>query len=264
MERITINENGNTREVSVVRYIKNNENKYLIYTMGEIEGELQRIYIVKVLEQGELTGIRVPDEEWDEVKRLIQEIVKANRANTKVEIPDLDEKTLNNIHINDKRIIKLKSENIPSLEANKNFVIENAKPIEVEPPVIPEIEVNPVINVEPTVENVVEPPVEPVVEAKLEIPAEPAVPDMTSPIAEPEVSVEPVQSEPAIEFKTVEPTIEHIAETEKEAVVEPNIGETENYKELYEKEQLRVEELTKEVNDLKLKLEKITEILKEQ
>ena len=81
-ERITINENGNAREVSVVRYIKNNENKYLIYTMGEIEGELQRIYIVKVLEQGELTGIRVPDEEWDEVKRLIQEIVKANRANS--------------------------------------------------------------------------------------------------------------------------------------------------------------------------------------
>ena len=37
-----------------------------------------------------------------------------------------------------------------------------------------------------------------------------------------------------------------------------------NYKELYEKEQLRVEELTKEVNDLKVKLEKITEILKEQ
>ena len=146
----------------------------------------------------------------------------------------------------------------------KNFTIENAKPIEVEPPVIPEIEVNPVINVEPTVENVVEPPVEPVVEAKVEIPAEPAVPDMTSPIAEPEVSVEPVQSEPAIEFKTVEPTIEHIAETEKEAVVEPTIGETENYKELYEKEQLRVEELTKEVNDLKVKLEKITEILKEQ
>ena len=38
MERITINENGNTKEVSIVRYIKNNENNYLIYTMGEIEG----------------------------------------------------------------------------------------------------------------------------------------------------------------------------------------------------------------------------------
>ncbi len=253
MERIAINENGNTREVSVVRYIKNNENKYLIYTMGEIEGELQRIYIVKVLDQGTLTGIKVPDEEWDEVKRLIQEIVKANRANMKVEIPDLDEKTLNNIHINDKRIIKLKSENIPTLEANKNFVIENAKPIEVEPPVIPEIEVNPVINVEPAVENVVEPTVEPVVEAKVEIPAEPAVPDMTSPIAEPEVSVEPVQPEPTIEFKT-----------SMEQVTEPITEQTENYKELYEKEQLKVEELTKEINNLKLKLEKITEILKEQ
>ena len=163
------------------------------------------------------------------------------------------QKTLNNIHINDKRIIKLKSENIPTLEANKNFVIENAKPIEVEPPVIPEIEVNPVINVEPAVENVVEPTVEPVVEAKVEIPAEPAVPDMTSPIAEPEVSVEPVQPEPTIEFKT-----------SVEQVTEPIAEQTENYKELYEKEQLKVEELTKEINNLKLKLEKITEILKEQ
>lgn len=257
MERITINENGNTREVSVVRYIKNNENKYLIYTMGEIEGELQRIYIVKVLDQGELTGIKVPDEEWDEVKRLIQEIVKANRANMKVEIPDLDEKTLNNIHINDKRIIKLKAENIPTLEANKNFVIENAKPIEVELPVIPEIEVNPVINVEPAFENVEEPTMEPVVEAKVEIPAEPEVPDMTAPIAEPEVTVEPVQSEPTIEFKaSVEPVVNQ--------VVEPVLEQTKNYKELYEKEQLKVEELNKEINGLKVKLEKITEILKEQ
>ena len=30
MERITINENGNTKEVSIVRYIKNNENKSLL------------------------------------------------------------------------------------------------------------------------------------------------------------------------------------------------------------------------------------------
>ena len=73
MERITINENGNTKEVSIVRYIKNNENKYLIYTMGEIEGELQRIYIAKVLDQNGLEGIKVPDEEWDTVKKLIQE-----------------------------------------------------------------------------------------------------------------------------------------------------------------------------------------------
>ena len=183
MERIAINENGNAREVSVVRYIKNNENKYLIYTMGEIEGELQRIYIVKVLDEPVLTGIKVPDEEWDEVKRLIQEIVKANRANMPVEIPDLDEKSLNNIRIEDKRIIKLKADNIPTLEANKNFVIENSKEIEVEAPVIPEIKVNPVINVEPEVSPVVpavdEPKVEPTVEATIDTPSEPEIPVVT-------------------------------------------------------------------------------------
>ena len=73
MERITINENGNMKEVSVVRYIKDGENKYLIYTMGEIEGELQRIYIAKVIEHDGLVAIKVPDEEWDNVKKLIQE-----------------------------------------------------------------------------------------------------------------------------------------------------------------------------------------------
>ena len=199
MERIAINENGNAREVSVVRYIKNNENKYLIYTMGEIEGELQRIYIVKVLDEPVLTGIKVPDEEWDEVKRLIQEIVKANRANMPVEIPDLDEKSLNNIRIEDKRIIKLKADNIPTLEANKNFVIENSKEIEVEAPVIPEIEVNPVINVEPEVSPVVpavdEPKVEPTVEATIDTPSEPEIPVVTEPKEEPTITVEPV-SEP--------------------------------------------------------------------
>lgn len=192
MERITINENGNVREVSVVRYIKNNENKYLIYTMGEIEGELQRIYIAKVLGEDILTGIKVPDGEWDEVKRLIQEIVKANRANMPVEIPDLDEKTLNNINIEDKRIIKLKADNIPTLEANKNFVIENAKTIEIETPIVPEIEIEPVVNVEPEL---------PTIEAQVELPSEPEIPVVTEPTVEPTTSVEPVD-EP--EEKTVD------------------------------------------------------------
>lgn len=183
MERITISENGNIKEVSVVRYIQNNDNKYLIYTMGEIEGELQRIYITKVLDGTPLMGIKVPDEEWDAVKGLIQEIVKCNRANMPVSIPDLNEKTLNNINIEDKRIIKLKTDNIPTLEANKNFVLENAKPIEVETPVMPEIEITPVMDFEPEV---------PTVEAQVEVPSEPEIPVVTEPVVEPTITVEPV------------------------------------------------------------------------
>jgi len=240
MERIAINENGNAREVSVVRYIKNNENKYLIYTMGEIEGELQRIYIVKVLDEPVLTGIKVPDEEWDEVKRLIQEIVKANRANMPVEIPDLDEKSLNNIRIEDKRIIKLKADNIPTLEANKNFVIENSKEIEVEAPVIPEIKVNPVINVEPEVSPVVpavdEPKVEPTVEATIDTPSEPEIPVVTEPKKEPTITVEPV-NEP------VQPVMPKIK---------------------YENEVSNEENLKAEIEKIKDKLNRICEILKEQ
>lgn len=240
MERIAINENGNAREVSVVRYIKNNENKYLIYTMGEIEGELQRIYIVKVLDEPVLTGIKVPDEEWDEVKRLIQEIVKANRANMPVEIPDLDEKSLNNIRIEDKRIIKLKADNIPTLEANKNFVIENSKEIEVEAPVIPEIKVNPVINVEPEVSPVVpavdEPKVEPTVEATIDTPSEPEIPVVTEPKKEPTITVEPVN--------------------EPEQPVMPEIK--------YENEVSNEENLKAEIEKIKDKLNRICEILKEQ
>lgn len=221
MERITINENGNNREVSVVRYIKNNENKYLIYTMGEIEGELQRIYIAKVLDETTLTGIKVPDEEWEEVKKLIQEIVKANRANLPVEIPDLDETTLNNIRIEDKRIIKLKTENISTLEANKNFVIENAKPLEVELPTLPEIDINPVVNVEPEL---------PTVEATVEQPAEPEIPAVTEPTVEPSITVEPV----------VEPVKEENETTQTN------------------------DELLKEIEKIKDKLNRICEILKEQ
>lgn len=226
MERITINENGNARDVSIVRYIKNNDNKYLIYTMGEIEGELQRIYIAKVLDETALTGIKVPDDEWDEVKKIIQEIVKANRANLPVEIPDLDESTLNNIRIEDKRIIKLKAENISTLEANKNFVIENAKPIEVEAPVMPEIDVNPVINIEP------EQTEEPVVEAKIELPSEPEIPVVSEPVVEPTLTVEPLEQK---------------EETEPETTSE----ETN-------------EELLKEIEKIKDKLNRICEILKEQ
>ena len=239
-ERIGISENGNAREVRVVRYSKNNEDKYLIYTMGEIEGELQRIYIVKVLDEPVLTGIKVPDEEWDEVKRLIQEIVKANRANMPVEIPDLDEKSLNNIRIEDKRIIKLKADNIPTLEANKNFVIENSKEIEVEAPVIPEIKVNPVINVEPEVSPVVpavdEPKVESTVEATIDTPSEPEIPVVTEPKEEPTITVEPV-NEP------VQPVMPEIK---------------------YENEVSNEENLKAEIEKIKDKLNRICEILKEQ
>ncbi len=241
MERIAINENGNAREVSVVRYIKNNQNKYLIYTMSEIEGELQRIYIVKVLDEPTLTGIKVPDEEWDEVKRLIQEIVKANRANMPVGIPDLDEKSLNNIRVEDKRVIKLKADNIPTLEANKNFVIENSKEIEVVAPVIPEIEVNPVINVEPeTTPVVTQPQVVPVVEETLVTPSEPEVPVATEPVVEPTIIVEPV-SEP------VQPVVEQVVQP-----VVTNEGISNG------------EDLKVEINKIKDKLNRICEILKEQ
>ncbi len=243
MERITINENGNMKEVSVVRYIKDGENKYLIYTMGEIEGELQRIYIAKVIEHDGLVAIKVPDEEWDNVKKLIQEIVKANRANMPVQIPDLDEKVLNNMRVEDKRIIKLKADNIPMLGANKNFVIESAKPIEVETPVIPEINVNPVIDIKiPKVEepSFTDPTsVEPDVQAVVDAPAEPEIPVAVQPMNEPTITVEPVADAAKVENDF-------------------------DFKEAYENECKKTEDLTAEVQKIKEKLERICEILKEQ
>ncbi len=256
MERIAINENGNVKEVSVVRYIKDKENKYLIYTMGEIEGELQRIYITKVLEGEVLTGIKVPDEEWDNVKKLIQEVVKANRANMPVEVPDLDESTLNNMRVEDKRIIKLKADNIPMLEANKNYVVENAKPIEVENPVLPEININPVVDVDvPKVDtpNFDEPsfatpePIEPVVQAVVDTPKEPEIPAPVEPTHDMDVKVEPV-----------------VENHENIVQFDNTTDDTFDFKSAYENECKRTEELTQEVEKIKEKLDRICEILKEQ
>lgn len=254
MERITLNDNGSLKEVSVVRYIENSGNKYLIYTLGEIEGELQRIYITKVMEN--LTGVKVPDEEWNDVKALIQEIVKANRANAPVTVPDLDEKSANNINVTDKRIIKLKAENIPTLEANKNFVVQTAAPINVEPPVIPEIEVNPVVTPEP------------VVEATVEAPAEPVVPVATEPVIEPAPVVEPVAEEPKVEEPVVMPT-EPVSEVHMEPVAEATPVEVpaepeEDFKSKYEEELAKNNELASELESIKAKLERIIEITKEQ
>lgn len=257
MERITLNDNGEIKEVSVVRYIENSGNKYLIYTLGEIEGELQRIYITKVMDN--LTGVKVPDEEWNDVKALIQEIVKANRANAPVTVPDLDEKSVNNINVADKRIIKLKTENIPTLEANKNFVVETAAPINVEPPVIPEIEVNPVVTPET------------VVEATVEAPSEPVVPVATEPVIEPAPVVEPVEpvvQQPQVVASQPVPT-EPVAEVHVEPVVEAVPVEvpaepTEDYKAKYEEELAKNNELASELESIKAKLEKIIEITKEQ
>lgn len=279
MKRITINDNGDIREVSVIRYIESKENKYLIYTFGEIEGELERIYITKIVDQDGLTGIKVPDEEWDAVKLLIQQIVKENRSNTPVSTPDLDENSVDNVRINDKRIIKLKAEIIPMLEANKTFVVENAEPINVVPPVIPEINVNPiVVPEEPKTEAPTEPvvpeeskvvvPTEPVVteESKVEVPTEPAplTAEVETP-AEPEIPVAvPPIVEPKMEVKEepkeTEPTVKIETEVKEEDYKFKYEAEVENNKEISKK----LEDLSKEISELKAKLEQIDEIIKGQ
>ena len=173
-----------------------------------------------------------------------------------VQVPDLDEKTLNNIRIEDKRIIKLKADNIPTLEANINYVVESAKPIEVEAPVIPEINVNPVIDIDvPKVEEptFAEPaPVEPVVQAVTDIPAEPEIPVAVEPAQEPTITVEPVAL----------PTENLVSENV--APVENTTESAFDFKEAYENECKKTEELTREVDKIKEKLNRICEILKEQ
>lgn len=112
------NQNGQKFDVEVIRYFENSGNKYLIFSLNEIDenGYIQ-LYLSKVV-NGEM--VTVTDEsEWADFRNAIQKIVTNNRNNIEIE-NDLDFNELNEAKVSTFRIFKLKNEVAKILAANKN------------------------------------------------------------------------------------------------------------------------------------------------
>lgn len=161
MKKINIiNVNNQAIEVDAIRYFKNNENKYFVYSLNELDGMgYIRLYVTKiVMEENQVQGINIADEtEWTTVKDVIKQIIRENRDGSPVTVTDLALVSLANGFIKETRVFKLQSNLVTLLAENQNDTAEGsdnipATSVEVGPITEPAIE-------QPTVE--VEQPVAP-------------------------------------------------------------------------------------------------------
>lgn len=143
MNGVTVKKaDGSIENITVVRYFKLNDFFYLIFSLNEVDdGGYVKLYISKVING--IGGTISDDVEWNLVKDTIKDIIKRNKEGISAGVNDLDENSLANITINDQKVFKLNASLLQLLSVNKNVV--NSIPSE---PVIedPEMHANESIN----------------------------------------------------------------------------------------------------------------------
>lgn len=144
MDKISIlNIDNTTVDVDVIRFFNLNGNKYLIYSLNEVdEQNYIKLYGVKISSsEGSLIGSNIVDEEeWNVVKERIKTIIMENKeGNSNVE--DLDYNQLINLKISDYRVFKLSTQLTELLKANKKSFKSEAtfeqQPNSINEPVLP-------------------------------------------------------------------------------------------------------------------------------
>lgn len=111
MKKITlVMKNNHKQSVNVVRYFELLGNKYLIYTLNEIDhNDYQTLYVVKEMKElGSpiLQNIR-DDEDWDILKQNIRNMIKELKNGAPVTFVDLNSSRLEGLYVADARIFKL-------------------------------------------------------------------------------------------------------------------------------------------------------------
>lgn len=142
MESIKLIINGESKEVNVVRYFELNGNKYLIYSLNEIDMQgYIKLYIIKV-EMDNATGTDnalsiVDEQEWTNLKDEIKKIVRDNHVGT-LNVDDLNYKKIEGLIVNDNKVFKLPEKLLSDLSSNKKtFAEEPKEEVSLDEPSIP-------------------------------------------------------------------------------------------------------------------------------
>lgn len=113
------NMNGEYIEADIIRYFENDDNEYLIYSLGETdEAGYVRLYASKINDG--IANIIADAEEWQSVTQIIKETVRNNRDGNELELTDLNEDRLYDVTLQDTRIFKLQGNLVTLLSENKN------------------------------------------------------------------------------------------------------------------------------------------------
>lgn len=231
MENVNVvNINNELLNINVIRYFEMDNDRYLIYSLNEIdEQNYVKLYAIKVEDRdGNLVGFKIEDENtWASIKELIKVIVRGNK-NGIAEVSDLNYKELEALRLSDSRVFKLSNPLAELLSANKKTFLESQvemeSQIEIEPQIEAQKEIEPQIEIEPQVE------------------LEPLVVGPT-----PELNVEP---ESLVTQENEEPSLEATPEDTTPEVSQSN-AEVDYYKNLYQQEKTKNEELSNKLNEIK-------------
>lgn len=132
------NVNGEYIEADIIRYFRNNESDYLIYSLGETdEAGYVRLYASKIIDNR--ACIISDSDEWQNITQIIKETVRNNRDGNELNLVDLNEDKLSDIILQDTRIFKLQGNLVTLLSENKNVIIEEPV-VEEEPEIEDELE----------------------------------------------------------------------------------------------------------------------------
>lgn len=120
-KRIMTNIQGGNLDCEIIRYFEKNNNKYLIYSLNEMdEVGYVKLYASKIVDKH--ARIITDDDEWTFIKETIKDIVRNNRDGVSLDIIDLNENELENIVLEDNRIFKLQGNLVNLLMENKKVV----------------------------------------------------------------------------------------------------------------------------------------------
>lgn len=120
-KRIMTNIQGSNLDCEIIRYFEKNNNKYLIYSLNEMdEVGYVKLYASKIVDKH--ARIITDDDEWTFIKETIKDIVRNNRDGVSLDIIDLNENELENIVLEDNRIFKLQGNLVNLLMENKKVV----------------------------------------------------------------------------------------------------------------------------------------------
>ena len=137
IDNISLRINGKDTKVNVVRYFLSDDQRYLIYTLGEKdEAGYIKLYVSKMAYEP-LRAVSITDEdEWSKIKDLIKTTIKENQKSSSLSITDLNYSDIEGIEVIDSKIFKLVDNMVEILSSNKKLfedysdVVFDSTPVE--------------------------------------------------------------------------------------------------------------------------------------
>ena len=242
--------NGESINITVIRYFRLNNFDYLVFSLNEIDdGGYVKLYISKIVNG---LGVTIDDDvEWNLVKDTIKDIIKRNKDGIPVGVNDLNEANISQIKIENQKVFKLNDSLLQLLSANKSIQNNENDTTKVEPKIEDTITDKPNKNDEflsqnttPVNNSIIEPQIN-------EINAV----DNNTPLNN-------VSDEKTISNPSIDSNIYYNGDVEPINNGGVSVSTQDNYKDLYENEVAKNKELTEQLEKYQNLINDLKEVLK--